>query len=122
MREEGDVLDTVAALASVGGDREFLRELIGIFRAASQTLLREIQEALAGGDLEEVRNGAWLVRMAAQSISATRVYAAATVLETRAQYWQLDEAQLAACELQDEVDRLKPALAAFGDGVNHSQS
>ena len=55
MEEISEILDRTAALASVGGDLEFLSELLGLFRATSSTLLRDIQEALVKVDLPHWR-------------------------------------------------------------------
>ena len=117
MKENSDALDSVAALASVGGDVEFLGKLVGIFRAASPTLLRDIHEALAGGDLQTVEKSAHFVEVAAQSVSAKGVYESALVLETRARYGELEHAQQASRRLEEEIEELKPAFAALGNAV-----
>ena len=117
MKENSDALDSVAALASVGGDVEFLGKLVGIFRAASPTLLHDIHEALAGGDLQAVEKSAHLMKVAAQSVSAKGAYETALVLETRARYGELGGAQQASQRLEEEIGELKPALAALGNAV-----
>jgi HPt (histidine-containing phosphotransfer) domain-containing protein len=119
MKEKGEIVDSSAALSSVGDDVEFLGELVGIFRAASRTLLRDIHEALAGGDLQEVEKSAHLVKVAAQSVSAKRVYEAALALERRARYAELAGAQQASRTLEEIVEELNPALAALGNAIRH---
>jgi len=74
MKENSDALDSVAALVSVGGEVEFLGELVGIFRAACPSLLRDIHEALAGGDLQTDEKSAHFVEVAEQSVSGTEEY------------------------------------------------
>ena len=83
MRQISEVFDTTAVLESVGGDEEFLGELVAIFRAAWPNLLREIREALADEDLSAVEKTAHVLKITTQYLCARRAYLAAFLLEER---------------------------------------
>ena len=121
MEQTSEILDSTAALAGVGGDRMFLLELLGIFRAASATLLDDIREALAKGDLSALADAAHLVKVTAQNVAAARVYAAATLLENMATSGELQGARQASLRLEEEMDYLKSPLRALANAVDCSQ-
>jgi HPt (histidine-containing phosphotransfer) domain-containing protein len=121
MEQSQEILDRTAALAGVGGDLEFLSELLGIFRAASPTLLHDIREALVKGDLTALAYAAHLVRITAQNVAARRVYLAATLLEKMATCGQLEGARQASSRLEEEMDELKSLLTALTNAVSGSQ-
>jgi len=117
LEDNSEVLDCTLALASVGGDQEFLSEVAGLVQAAWPTLLGDIRQALATGDFGSVARATRLVKAAAQNVSAARVYASALHLEAAAQAGQLESAQVAGVQLEQEVERLKAALTAMGKSV-----
>ena len=121
MERTSEILDGPAALAGVGGDRTFLSELLGIFRAASSTLLEDIREALVKGDLAAVGSAAHLVKITPQNVAARRVYAAATLLEEMATCGELEGAREASSRLEEEMDYLKPPLTALVNTVGRSR-
>jgi len=59
-----EVFDMGLALNSVGGDEEFLAEVVGLTQAAWPTLLTEMREAISRGDLRAVETGAPLAMAA----------------------------------------------------------
>jgi len=120
MEQTLEILDRTAALAGVGGDREFLSELLGIFRAAWPTLLHDIREALVMGDLPALANAAHLVRVTAQNVAARRVYVAATLLEEMATCGELKGARETFSRLEEEMDHLKSALTTLASAVGRS--
>jgi HPt (histidine-containing phosphotransfer) domain-containing protein len=121
MEQSSEILDRTAALASVGGDLEFLSELLGIFRAASPALLHDIREALVKVDLPALANAAHLVRVTAQNVAARRVYLAATLLEKMAACGELEGARHASSRLEKEMDQLKSALTMLANAVGCSR-
>jgi len=114
LEENSQVLDHTLALASVGGDREFLSEVAGLVQAAWPTLLADIRRALAAGDLCMVERTTRLAKAAARNVSAARAYESALRLEAAAQGGQLEAAREAGAQLEREVERLKTALATLG--------
>jgi hypothetical protein len=121
MEETSEILDSAAALAGAGGDLGFLSERLGIFRAATPTLLHDIREALAKGDLPALAKAAHLVRVTAQDLAARRVYVAAALLESMATGGELERARRASSMLEEEMIHLKPALTALTNTVGCSQ-
>jgi len=114
LEENSEVLDHDLALASVGGDRDFLTEVAGLVQAAWPTLLGEIGQALAAGDLGAVQKTTRLAKAAARNVSAARAYESALRLEAAAQAGRLEDAREAGVNLEREVEKLKAALAGLG--------
>jgi HPt (histidine-containing phosphotransfer) domain-containing protein len=110
-----DVFDVGSALSSVGGDREFLAELVGLIQAAWPTLLADIRDGMARGDLRTVESAARLGQAAARNVSAKRAYESALQLEALARKGDLQAVQSASVDLEREVDLLRIFLAALSD-------
>ncbi len=108
-----DVFDRASALWSVGGDRDFLAEVAGLFQAAWPALLREIRAGLAAGDFDAVAVSAHLVEAAAKNISARNVRESAHRLEALACERALDACRVACLNLEHDVEILTPYLARF---------
>jgi len=112
--ENPEVVDQRLALASVGGDREFLSEVAGLVQAACPTLLSDMGRALATGDLGAVERTTRLVKAAARNVSAARAYESALLVEAAARTGQLEAARAAGVRLGLELEKLKAALATLG--------
>lgn len=72
-----EIFDAGEALSSVGGDAEYLTEVVGLMQAAWPTLLADIRKGMARRDLRAVEVTARLARAAAQNVAAKRAYASA---------------------------------------------
>jgi len=118
MGEHSEIVDRESALASVGGDPEFLREIAGLIQAAWPTLLSEIRNDLAVGDLAALESHARLARAAAEYVAAKRAYMAAIQLQFVAMQKDLDGAKRVAANLEGEVARLQPALSNLQKSVS----
>ena len=114
MEQYAEVFDESQALRSVGGDRQFLAEVIGLMQAAWPTLLADIREGLARADLCAVEATARLAKAAARNLAARRAYASALELETMAGKGDFQAAQRARARLEQEVEILQLALSALG--------
>jgi HPt (histidine-containing phosphotransfer) domain-containing protein len=108
-----EVFDAALALKSVGGDSEFLNEVVGLIRAAWPTLLADIRRALAMGDFRAVERTARLAKAAARNVSAKRAYDSAVELETLIVMKDLPAAQRASTTLEQEVERLQTVLSTL---------
>jgi len=108
-----DVFDATRALSSVGGDSEFLTEVVGLIRAAWPTLLADIRRALAMGDIVAVERTARLAKAAARNVSAKRAYDSAVQLETLISVRDLPAAQRASTTLEQEVEKLQVVLSTL---------
>lgn len=114
MEQNIEILDSASALASVGGDLEFLSELAGLIQAAWPTLLDKIRQNLAAGRLDEVKTHARLAQAAAGYVSARRARASALQLQLTAGKGDLQGAQSATALLEEEVARLCLVLPTLG--------
>jgi len=108
-----EVFDMGLALSNVGGDHEFLAELVGLTQAALPTLLTDIRSGMAQGDLRAVEMKARLAKAAAQNVSAKRTYESALQLEAMAREGDLPAVQSAGVDLEREVELLRLFLAAL---------
>jgi two-component system, sensor histidine kinase and response regulator len=107
-----DVLDWNEALQQCGVGAEVLREMAALFLDESSKLLTEIRQAMARGDAPGLRRAAHTLKGAAASLSARLASESARRLETIAKEGRLDEAEPACANLEREIERLRPALAA----------
>jgi HPt (histidine-containing phosphotransfer) domain-containing protein len=106
-----EVFDRTLALSSVGGDGEFLSELVGLVHAALPAVLADIREGLAVGDLRAVAKNARLAKAAAEYVSARGTYESALQLESMVSKEDFQGAQRATANLEQEVERLESVLA-----------
>ena len=70
IKQYDEIFDVGQALSSVGGDREFLAEVVGLTQAAWPTLLTDLRAGISRGDLRAVQASALAV--AAGSSKVTR--------------------------------------------------
>jgi HPt (histidine-containing phosphotransfer) domain-containing protein len=110
-----EVFDLSLALSSVGGDREFLAEVVGLMRAAWPTLLADLRNGMSRGDLQAIESTAHLAKAAARNVSARRAYESALQLEAMARQGDMHAVQGALVSLEQEVELLRILLAALGD-------
>jgi two-component system sensor histidine kinase/response regulator len=109
----GAAYDLNQALARVEGDRELLREMIGLFFTQAQKLLPEIRTAGEGGDGNTLERSAHKLRGSMGSFVADRASAAALRLEIMGRTGEFVGAEEAITDLEHEVARLRGALMTF---------
>jgi HPt (histidine-containing phosphotransfer) domain-containing protein len=115
METNAEVFDEALAVNSVGGDREFLAEIVGLVQAAWPTLLADIKEGMARGDLRTVEMRARLAKAAARNVSARRAYDCALHLERMAGNGDFRATQEAIARLERETETLQSALSTLGN-------
>lgn len=115
IEQNAEVFDVGEALKSVGGDREYLTEVVGLTQAAWPTLLTDIRNGVSRGDLGAVEIGARLAKAAALNVSAKRAYKCALQLYRIACKRDLQAALSAIAALEQEVEMLRFRLAALVD-------
>ena len=106
MEPDLTVLDPTSALASVGGDADFLVEIAGLVRAAWPTLLSDLRKDLAAANFGALEADARLTRVAAEYVAAKGAYLAALQLQVMAVHRDLDGARRATENLEGEVGKL----------------
>jgi HPt (histidine-containing phosphotransfer) domain-containing protein len=122
VKGNAEVLDIDRALGRVGGDLDFLLELVGIFQAACPALMDNTREAVACGDVDAIERTAHLFKAAADYVSATKSYDAALQLERMAHAGRLQNVQEAFEKLEQELALLSPRLAAFENALWFAES
>ncbi len=108
-----EVLDREVALERVGGDRELLRELVEMFDAECPGWLAAVRDAIARGDAALLQRAAHALRGGAGTFGAAGACNVAQRLETMGREGDLKDAAKACAELEKQIERLTPALAAF---------
>ncbi|HXU05487.1 MAG TPA: response regulator, partial [Polyangia bacterium] len=102
-----------AALESTGGDRELLKELIGVFLEHAPVWMRDLGIALGRRDASEVHRLAHTIKGAVDSCGAARAYDAAMLLERMGRRGELGGAPDAYATLDREIAQVLPQLAVY---------
>jgi PAS domain S-box-containing protein len=108
-----DVLDPAAVLASVGGDRALLQEVVQLFSAQVARWLAEMHESLGRGDAGRLRRVVHTLKGAVSNFGTGAAYREAQRLDTLARAGELEQAATTCSDLEKQLNRLLPALAAF---------
>jgi HPt (histidine-containing phosphotransfer) domain-containing protein len=106
-------VDRQAILGRVGGDRAFLRELVGMFLEDLPGWVARIRAGLGAGDAEEVRTAAHTLRGSASLFGAGAACDAAGRLEALGRSTDLSEAGPALVALEEAAERLAATLAGL---------
>ena len=110
-----DAPDWDRALGRLGGDRELLEEIIGLFLGEWPRWKLEMGDALADWDAARLRRLAHTIKGSLSQFGAQAAVDAAYHLEKLGQDANLAEAQQAWAELAERVERLLAALAGFAN-------
>ncbi len=108
--ERVPIIDWDAALRSVNGDRNLLRDLAEAFLIESPQRVAEIRRALADGDAVSLRRAAHTIKGSARYFGAAEVYGHADRLEALAKEGDLAPAGSVSDALIAAVEQLKAAL------------
>jgi HPt (histidine-containing phosphotransfer) domain-containing protein len=100
-----------AMLHSVGGDKDFLIELIGLFLAAYPELLAQLEKALVVQDVPEIVRVTRIFKGAGNNFAAQDLRNAAAFLEEAAHRNNPAVTMEAFQELKESLKRLTSALA-----------
>jgi signal transduction histidine kinase/CheY-like chemotaxis protein len=104
----------------VSGDEALMAEVIRLFLEEMPVRLRAISDALASRDAEELRAAAHALKGAASTMSAGRLYAAATELERIGAESRLDAAEAAWRQLSVEASNVIDVLGRHAAAVRES--
>jgi CheY-like chemotaxis protein/HPt (histidine-containing phosphotransfer) domain-containing protein len=107
------VLDREQALERVDGDRELLREVIGLFLEDYPETMAEIDTALSEGDAARLNRAAHALKGSVANFGARNSFDLALRLEMVGKTGDLKGADEAFHVLAAEMERLKTALAEF---------
>jgi CheY-like chemotaxis protein len=112
-----DWVDGHELLERVGGDREFLTELVSLFREDSPKQLNRIKTALEKMDPSEVLRGAHSLRGTLANLAARPAADLAAEIEHAGKAGDLDRAKAAFQSLALKLPRVLEALGAICEGV-----
>jgi CheY-like chemotaxis protein len=104
-------------LARVGGSREMLGEIIGLFLEDSPKLMDVIRRALAAGDANTAYRGAHTLKGSAGNFDAHVAVALTQRLEARAREGDIDAANTAFAALEREMTDLYTTLAGTREAL-----
>jgi HPt (histidine-containing phosphotransfer) domain-containing protein len=104
-------------LERVGGDREFLTELVSLFREDCPKQLNRIKTALEKMDPSEVLRGAHSLRGTLANLAARPAADLAAEIEHAGKAGDLDRAKAAFQSLDLKLPRVLEALGAICEGV-----
>jgi PAS domain S-box-containing protein len=107
------VFDVAAALDSLGGDSELLREVAGIFLSQTPKHMEKIRKAVSERDAKLLDRGAHALKGSAANLLAQGVVGAASKLEEIGRGGSVDGAKDAFATLEEEVRKLELALGQF---------
>jgi HPt (histidine-containing phosphotransfer) domain-containing protein len=116
MSSEQSTLDQAALdnlLESVGGDREFLGELMDTFFEDTAGQLAAIQQALATGDAEALRRAAHSLKSNSLNFGATALAELCKELEERGKTGALAGGAELATQIEAGYEEAKRALEAL---------
>ena len=102
--------DVSKALAQVGGDKAFHRELVEAFLVECPAMLEELDAAISRNDEVALRRVAHTLKGSADFMAAEPTKVAAMELENLGRSGQWDKVPEAVCALKDAVDKLLPKL------------
>jgi HPt (histidine-containing phosphotransfer) domain-containing protein len=107
------VVDVDNALSHLGGDRKLLGTLIGVYLKESERWLADLKAAVAERRPADVKRLAHNFKGSLGHFGARSAFAAAQKVENVGRSGILDGVEEACRNLEDELERLRPALAAF---------
>jgi len=109
--------DESAALEYVGGDRELLSELIGIFAVDGVEYLHALQEAMAASDPAALMRAAHTLKGSLRVLGARRAAELSAQLEALGRAGDLEPAPLVLEAFEPELQRVLRAAAESAGGV-----
>jgi CheY-like chemotaxis protein len=110
-------LDWSAALDTVGGDRQLLREIIEAFLQEAPSLLAELQQAASDGDLSSVRRAAHTLKASLRYLGATDLAEQAFALENFGREGRAAEAMSAVPRFNKALESLLTVLPRWVDNL-----
>jgi len=103
-------IDVADALARVGDDRDFLKELMDIYTADLATRIAGLREALARGDLKAVEQLGHAIKGSSANLSLPLLRDRASAIEIAGKNGSAPKAQANLQGLEKEFQRLREHL------------
>jgi two-component system, sensor histidine kinase and response regulator len=106
-------LDLPALMDRLGGDRELLLELIGLYLEDEQGLIDQITEAVKNGQPDVLRRAAHTLKGSVGNFCAAPAHGVAAALEAAGRAGTMDGTPALLDRLVVEFDRVRTALKAL---------
>jgi two-component system, sensor histidine kinase and response regulator len=115
--EVSPALDEAAVLASVGGDRELLGELLGIFLEDSPGQLQAVRDAVAGTDPTALMRAAHTLSGSLRVLGAPAAIRLVAPLEALGRESRLEGAAALLAQFEPELERVRGAAETIAAGT-----
>jgi HPt (histidine-containing phosphotransfer) domain-containing protein len=111
MFPENDIIDFASALERIGGDQEFLSELIQIYMEDFDTTYDSLVQAVSAQDFKAIQELGHSLKGSSANLSLLQLREKAYLVETAGGELNLDLAQRGTTELKREYERFKAFIA-----------
>ena len=108
---DSSVIHYESALERIGGDREFLDELLGIYQEEFELNVNKLDQAVQAGDFMSIQEVGHSLKGSSANLSLNLLRDKAYLLETAGRESDLPLAQRSTEELKVEFQRLQQHLA-----------
>jgi PAS domain S-box-containing protein len=110
-----EVLDREEVLNRLGGDMEFLRELVRLFLQTCPEQMSAVRTAVSQGNPQALEQAAHQLKGCVGNFAARAAFDSARQLETMARSGDLTHARATLTALEEAIERLTPALTALAE-------
>jgi two-component system, sensor histidine kinase and response regulator len=111
-----DSIDVHALMDRLEGDRDLLKELVGLYFEDEQGLIDQLAAAVQDRQADALRRTAHTLKGSVGNFCAPSALAAAAALEAAGRDGRLDESPLLLDGVVHELDRVRVALHDLVDG------
>ena len=101
------VFDQELVLERVGGDMEFLKELVELFMSDYPQKLVQISKGIKKEDFKTIEETAHSIKSASGNLSLTRVYDLSFKIESMGKKGKIQDMEKAYNELEEELGKIK---------------
>jgi two-component system, sensor histidine kinase and response regulator len=112
----GGSIDVAALMDRLEGDRDLLKELVGLYLDDEKGLIDEIAAAVRDREADAIRRAAHTLKGSVGNFCAPSAHAAAAALEAAGVDGRLDDAPALFERLLAELGRLRAAFRALVEG------
>jgi len=101
------VFDQESVLERVGGDMEFLKELIELFRSDYPQKMAQLLRGIKEEDFKIISETAHSIKSASGNLSLTRVYDLSFKIEIMGRESKIQDIEKVYKELEEELEKIK---------------
>ncbi|MEA3385832.1 MAG: Hpt domain-containing protein [Thermodesulfobacteriota bacterium] len=101
------VFDQESALERVGGDMEFLKELIDLFRSDYPQKMTQLSKGIKEEDFKTIKETGHSIKSASGNLSLTHIYDLSFKIEGMGSKGKIQGIEKAYNELEEELGKIK---------------